>query len=121
MIALMIMMIMIMMIMMMMNKVLMITTMIVMRSYVSYNLAGRAMKQLKSKQVYPPPLYLCVFHQIVRIPMHTSKLLELTFSNQTYTASLGFVAGVYFAETKTKGLAAKLWNVYERENHRTIV
>ena len=42
--------------------------------------------------------------------MHTSKLLELTFSNQTYTASLGFVARMYFAETKTKGLAAKLWN-----------
>ena len=40
--------------------------------------------------------------------MHTSKLLELTFSNQTYTASLGFVAREYFAETKTKGLAAKL-------------
>ena len=40
--------------------------------------------------------------------MHTSKPLELTFSNHTYTASLGFVARVYFAETNTKGLAAKL-------------
>ena len=33
--------------------------------------------------------------------MHTSKPLELTFSNHTYTASLGFVARVYFAETNT--------------------
>ena len=54
--------------MMMMNKVLMMTTMIVMHSYFSYNLASRAMEQLKSKQVNPPPLYLGVCHQMVRIP-----------------------------------------------------
>ena len=38
--------------------------------------------------------------------MHTSKPPELTFSNQTYTASLGFVVRVYFAGANTKGVAA---------------
>ena len=58
--------------------------------------------------------------------MHTSKPLELTFSNHTYTASLGFVARVYFAETNIKGLAAKLWNICKsslllpwRQNNKT--
>ena len=33
--------------------------------------------------------------------MHTSKLLEFTFSNQTYMASSGFVSRVYLADTNT--------------------
>ena len=83
-----------------------------------------AMEQLKSKQVTGIPtttVSWCFPSNGKNSLMHTSKLLELTFSNQTYTASPGFVARVYFAETKTKGLAAKLWNVYQRENRRTIV
>ena len=63
-----IMIMMIMIIMMMMKKVLMMTTMIVMHSYFSQNLASLAFEQLKSKKAYPPPLYLGVFHQMVRIP-----------------------------------------------------
>ena len=43
--------------------------------------------------------------------MHTSKLLEFTFSNQTYIASSGFVSRVYLADTKRKGLLGKLCNV----------
>lgn len=44
--------------------------------------------------------------------MHTSKLLELTFSNQTYMASSGFVSREYLAETNTAGLPPKLYNEF---------
>ena len=44
--------------------------------------------------------------------MHTSKLLEFTFSSQTYMASSGFVSRVYLADTNTEGLPGKLCNVY---------
>lgn len=44
--------------------------------------------------------------------MHTSKLPEFTFSNQTYMASLGFVSRVYLAETNTAGLPPKLYNAF---------
>ena len=40
--------------------------------------------------------------------MHTSKLPEFTFSNQTYIASSGFVLRAYLAETNTEGLPPKL-------------
>ena len=39
---------------------------------------------------------------------HTSNPPELTFSNQKYIASFGFVLRVYLTETNTRGLEAKL-------------
>ena len=39
--------------------------------------------------------------------MHTSKLPEFTFSNQTYIASSAFVLRAYFVETNTEGLPPK--------------
>ena len=108
MIVMMIMMIMIM----MMNKVLMMTTMIVMRSYFSSAKSSYPSHGTIENQTGIPTTTVswCFPSNGKNSLMHTSKLLELTFSNQTYTASLGFVARVYFAETKTKGLAGKLWN-----------
>ena len=44
--------------------------------------------------------------------MHTSKLLEFTFSNQTYIASFGFVSRVYLADTNTDGPPRKLCKVF---------
>ena len=48
--------------------------------------------------------------------MHTSKLLEFTFSNQTYIASFGFVSRVYLADTNTDGLPGKFCNVVKYMN-----
>ena len=48
--------------------------------------------------------------------MHTSKLLEFTFSNQTYIASSGFVSRVYLADTNTDGLPGKFCNVVKYMN-----
>ena len=48
--------------------------------------------------------------------MHTSKLLEFTFSNQTYIASSGFVSRVYLADTNTNGLPGKFCNVVKYMN-----
>ena len=48
--------------------------------------------------------------------MHTSRLLEFTFSNQTYIASFGFVSRVYLADANTDGLPGKLCNVVKYMN-----
>ena len=45
--------------------------------------------------------------------MHTSKLPEFTFSNQTYIASSAFVLRAYFAETNTEGLPPKLCKLHK--------
>ena len=93
-------------------KVPMMTTMIVMCSYFSSVKFSQPSHGTIEKQTGIPTTTVCwCFPSNGKNSLiHTSKPLELTFSNQTYTASLGFVARVYFAETKTKGLAAKLWN-----------
>ena len=80
-------------------------------------------KKKKKSYVYTPTRIVswCLPSNGENSLMHTSKPLELTFSNHTYTASLGFVARVYFAETNTKGLAAKLWNICKSSLFRLLL